>query len=156
GALYFGSGKAAKAPVGASVILYADGSRLARVGATKVEGATGAGGLIVTGGGDELAAHGISLSDLRTEGYKVRTTVDPKAQRDAEDAVVAKLKGQQPHLGAALVAVRPGTGEVIAYYGGSDSGSDLAASPHPPGSSFAVYPLAAALENGISVKSLWD
>lgn len=89
----------------------------------------------------EPEARGISRGDIQSKGYTIQTTIDPRAQRDAEDAVTAKPKGQQQHLGAALVAVRPGTGEVVAYYGGQDgTGFHNAASPHPPGSSFAIYP----------------
>ncbi len=162
GALYHSSMKLpTKPPVArASVILNADGSRLARVGSGSSgtsQGLTAPTGLVVAQVMKELAAHGITGSDIRSKGYTIHTTIDPKAQRDAEDAVAEKLKGQQPDLGASLVAVRPGTGEVVAYYGGRDgTGFDTAASPHPPGSSFAIYPLEAALENDISVKSLWD
>jgi membrane peptidoglycan carboxypeptidase len=159
GALYYTAVKSSELPAPrASVVLYADGSPLARMGLPGAnQGLTRPTGLVVMQVVKELAAHGITQNDIETKGYTIRTTIEAKAQRDAEAAVAAKMKGQQQGLDAALVAVRPGTGEVVAYYGGSDgTGSDAASSPHQPGSSFAIYPLEAALENGISVKSLWN
>jgi membrane peptidoglycan carboxypeptidase len=160
GALYFTSVKAPRRlPVArASVFLYADGSVLARVGTSGPDPRlTRPAGQAVIQAMKELDAHGITQDDIEKRGYTIQTTIDPKAQRDAEAAVAEKLRGQQPHLGVSLVAVRPGTGEVVAYYGGSDgTGFDAASSPHQPGSSFAIYPLEAALDSGISVKSLWN
>ena len=154
GALHYASAMRPRA----SVLLYADGSRLARIGIPGAnQGLTLPTGAVAAQVVKELAAHGITRTDLESKGYTIRTTIDAKAQRDAENAVAGKLRGQQPGLASALVAVRPGTGEVVAYYGGPDgTGFDTAASPHPPGSSFAIYPLEAALESGISVKSLWN
>ena len=69
--------------------------------------------------------------------------------------------GSRPNWQAALVAVEPGTGRVLAYYGGNDgAGADYAGwyfdedgeargfGQHPPGSSFKVYDLAEALRQG--------
>jgi membrane peptidoglycan carboxypeptidase len=69
---------------------------------------------------------------------------------------------------AAVVAVEPRTGRVLAYYGGDADGQDYAGTyyddltgqlsgfgRHPPGGSFAPYDLAAALRAGVSVKSTW-
>jgi membrane peptidoglycan carboxypeptidase len=65
-----------------------------------------------------------------------------------------------PQLDDALVAIRPGTGEILAYYGGKgDYGqADMAdrRNPHPPGSSMKPYTLATAIDQGISIKSMWD
>ena len=79
------------------------------------------------------------------------------------------MNGQPANLQAALVAVEPGTGRVLAYYGGHDGkGNDYAGfyfdengeatgvGRHPPGSSFKVYTLAAALKAGISLNSYWQ
>jgi membrane peptidoglycan carboxypeptidase len=121
------------------------------------QGLTQPTGLVVTQVMKELEAHGITESDIDSKGYTIQTTIDPKAQADAEKAVADKMQGQQKGLAAALVAVRPGTGEIVAYYGGQDgTGFDTAANAHPPGSSFKIYTLEAALENNISIKSLWD
>ena len=70
------------------------------------------------------------------------------------------VRGQPTNWQAALVAVEPGTGRVLAYYGGNDgTGRRLRRlvlrrgrarrrgfGQHPPGSSFKVYDLAEALQ----------
>jgi membrane peptidoglycan carboxypeptidase len=116
-------------------------------------------------------------SDLKTAGLKIITTIDLTAQGAAQTYADVKgkdspLKGIQDSQTAALVAVEPNTGRVLAYYGGPNgSGTDYAGSwedPilsdgkrtkggfHPPASSFKIYTLAAALSEGVSVKSFWD
>jgi membrane peptidoglycan carboxypeptidase len=63
--------------------------------------------------------------------------------------------------------VEPGTGRVLAYYGNARAGDfDYAgrtdgpggsvAGGHPAGGSFAPHTLAAALRDGVSVRSTWD
>lgn len=117
---------------------------------------------------------GMLWKDIREGGYKIYTTLHPGAQQAAENAANEKVAGsvmnKQPEsLQSALVAVEPGTGRVLAYYGGSDGkGSDYAGiyfddkgqaagfGSHPPGSSFKVYTLAAGLKNGISLNSYWN
>ncbi|MEV4491235.1 transglycosylase domain-containing protein [Micromonospora coxensis] len=111
------------------------------------------------------------VDELRDGGYRIQTTIDPKLQQAAEDAAQRK-KGSETfpepkNLMAAVVSVEPKTGRVLAYYGG-DSGADFdyagknidsngnLTGGHPPGSSFKVYTLAAAINEGISVKSHWD
>src|SRR5690606_5438274 len=76
--------------------------------------------------------------------------------------------GQPGNLSAAAVLMEPGTGRVLAYYGGPNgTGADYAGTylaktgpagygAHPPGGTFTVYTLAAALQAGISVRSVWD
>jgi membrane peptidoglycan carboxypeptidase len=106
-------------------------------------------------GGDK-----ITEKELRTSGLKVYSTINSKMQAAATNAVTDQMKGQDPKMGAALAAVQPGTGRVLAYYGG-DGGygnNDLAGPnlPHAPGSSMKPYVLAKALEENISVKSVWN
>lgn len=113
---------------------------------------------------------------LQDGGFRIVTTVDKRAQDAAEaaadirrDTTPAALRGQPDNWQAALVAVEPGTGRVLAYYGGSDgTGSDYAGwyfeedgtatgyGAHPPGSSFKVYDLAEALRENVSLQSIWD
>ncbi|MGH3714711.1 MAG: transglycosylase domain-containing protein [Micromonosporaceae bacterium] len=105
----------------------------------------------------ELAKLGITPDMLNTGGYTIHTTINPKMQKAAEQAVAKVMKGQPGNLASSLVAVQPGTGRVVAYYGGKDGAAGLDyAGYHQPGSSFKAYVLAAALANGISVKSYWD
>ncbi|MEU1689942.1 transglycosylase domain-containing protein [Micromonospora sp. NPDC005707] len=113
---------------------------------------------------------------IRDGGYKIVTTIDKRVQDAAEaaadirrDTAPEAVRGQPKNWQAALVAVEPGTGRVLGYYGGnSGSGADYAGwyrdengqargfGQHPPGSSFKVYDLAAAVENDISVKQRFD
>jgi membrane peptidoglycan carboxypeptidase len=114
--------------------------------------------------------------NIKDGGYKIITTIDQKAQAAAEAAADetkqgSVMFGQPPNLRAALVAVEPGTGRVRAYYGAANgAGYDMAgwyADPvlsdgnptganHPPGSTFKIYTLGAALKKGASIDSYWD
>lgn len=107
---------------------------------------------------DELEEHGISRERLARDGGQITTTIDPRAQDLARDAVLTELDGQPQNLHSALVAVDPGTGAVLAYYGGQDgTGFDLAGGPAwNPGSSFKPFAMLAALEKGISIDSVYD
>jgi membrane peptidoglycan carboxypeptidase len=109
-------------------------------------------------------------------GFRIVTTVDKRAQDAAEAAADIRrntapdaVRDQPKNWQAALVAVEPGTGRVLAYYGGNNgAGADYAGwyygadgqptgfGQHPPGSSFKVYDLAEALHQGVSLKSRWD
>ncbi|HEY6575899.1 MAG TPA: transglycosylase domain-containing protein, partial [Mycobacterium sp.] len=94
----------------------------------------------------------IDEQTLNTEGLQVTTTIDPKAQAAAQDAVTETLDGQDPDMRSAVVSIDPRTGGVKAYYGGSDAnGFDFAQAGLPTGSSFKVFALVAALEQGIGL-----
>jgi len=112
---------------------------------------------------------------IRNGGFRIVTTLDKRAQDVAEASAdirrataPAAVRGQPANWQAALVAVEPGTGRVLAYYGGgSGTGADHAGwfydedgdargfGQHPPGSSFKVYDLAEALRQKISLSSRW-
>jgi penicillin-binding protein 1B len=94
------------------------------------------------------------------DGLRVYTTIDLELQRVAEEAVNSQLarlekvfKGKR-HPQAALVALDPKTGHVLAMVGGSsyaDSQLNRATDARrQPGSVFKPVVYAAALENGIS------
>jgi membrane peptidoglycan carboxypeptidase len=109
-------------------------------------------------------------------GFHIVTTLNPRIQAAAEAAADVRrptapeaVRNQPADWQAALVAVEPGTGRVLAYYGGnSGTGADYAGwfydasgaatgfGQHPPGSSFKVYDMAEALRQGISLSSHWD
>jgi membrane peptidoglycan carboxypeptidase len=94
----------------------------------------------------------IDEQTLNTEGLQVTTTIDPKAQKSAETAVTANLDGQDPDMRSAVVSIDPRTGGVKAYYGGTDAnGFDFAQAGLPTGSSFKVFALVAALQQGIGL-----
>lgn len=94
----------------------------------------------------------IDEQTLNTEGLQVTTTIDPKAQQAAEQAVTKTLDGQEPDMRSAVVSIDPKTGGVKAYYGGSDAnGFDFAQAGLPTGSSFKVFALVAALQQGIGL-----
>ena len=62
------------------------------------------------------------------------------------------LEGQDPDMRSAVVSIDPRTGGVKAYYGGSDAnGFDFAQAGLPTGSSFKVFALVAALQQGIGL-----
>jgi membrane peptidoglycan carboxypeptidase len=94
----------------------------------------------------------IDEQTLNTQGLQVTTTIDPKAQQAAEKAVTKYLDGEDPDMRAAVVSIDPHDGAIRAYYGGSDAnGFDFAQAGLQTGSSFKVFALVAALEQGIGL-----
>ncbi len=99
-----------------------------------------------------LAIFDINEQTLNTEGLQITTTIDPQAQSAAVEAVEEYMDGQDPDMRAAVVSIDPRTGAVKAYYGGSDAaGFDFAQAGLPTGSSFKVFALIAALEQGMGL-----
>jgi penicillin-binding protein 1A len=91
-------------------------------------------------------------------GLDVQTTIDLRLQRLARRAIQTVLK--EPNgPSAALVAIRPSTGEVLAMYGGDNyrqSQFNLAVQgERQPGSSFKPFVLATALKQGISPSTVF-
>jgi membrane peptidoglycan carboxypeptidase len=117
---------------------------------------------------------GWTFDAIRNGGFSITTTIDKRVQKvlfiaadGASDQ--SPMFGQPVNVQAAGVVVEPGTGRVLAYYGGPDpAGLDHAgvyreddgqlggAGAHPPGGSFMVYTLAAALRAGHSLDSWWQ
>ncbi|MGH2772464.1 MAG: transglycosylase domain-containing protein [Actinomycetota bacterium] len=86
-------------------------------------------------------------------GYKVYTTIDPRLQQLAEEAVEEHLPlSTDPY--ASLVTIEPSTGYVKAIVGGRDYQKEkfniALQARRQPGSSFKPLVLVAALESGIS------
>ena len=91
--------------------------------------------------------------------WQVHTTFVPAVQRAAEQAVADGLRALGvPGLQAALVALDPATGNVLAMVGGSDYGATpfnrAVRSRRQPGSAFKPFVYAAALERGLSPVSV--
>jgi 1A family penicillin-binding protein len=87
--------------------------------------------------------------------WKVRTTFVPAIQKEAERAVTQGLSRLRPAgLQAALIAIDPETGDVLALVGGRDfrrSPFNRAVSARrQPGSAFKPFVFAAALQSGMS------
>jgi membrane peptidoglycan carboxypeptidase len=99
----------------------------------------------------------INEKTLNTEGLQITTTIDRKAQSAAEEAASKYLEGQDPDMRTAVVSIDPKTGGVKAYYGGSDAnGFDFAQAGLPTGSSFKVFALIAALQQGMGLGTQID
>jgi len=91
--------------------------------------------------------------------WEVRTTFVPALQDAAEQAVRGGLaRFSQPDLQAALVAIDPRTGNILALVGGRDFTQSqfnrASRSRRQPGSAFKPLLFAAALENGYSPVSM--
>lgn len=122
---------------------------------------------------NELRAMGISSEEQSKGGLRITTTIDPAVQKAAETAAnraneESPLHDFEATYKTALTAVDPGTGRVLAYYGGpkgtgwdyagpnyNDSG-DFIGGGRPPGSSFKIYTLLAALSDGYGFDTTWD
>lgn len=112
--------------------------------------ATGTNGLIKNQVMAELSEIGITEEDVQNRGLRVTTTIDPNAQEGAVDAVHDQLETLSENNRAAVVSIDPHSGAVRAYYGGEDAtGWDFANAPIQTGSTFKIFGLAAALQQGI-------
>jgi membrane peptidoglycan carboxypeptidase len=108
-----------------------------------------------------LAARGFTEDDVNRGGLRVVSTFD----RQAQAAAVAAVKQEAPKSGTTglrigLAAVRPGTGEVVAMYGGADfltnQVNNATQALGQAGSTFKPFALAAAIEDGVSLDSVWN
>lgn len=118
-------------------------------------------GYIIDAALKELSKLGFSNEQLMVGGYVIKTTIVRKAQTSAVDAVNKLSPKDAPenlHIG--LVAIRPGTGEIISMYGGKDyvvrQLNDATQSIALAGSTFKPFALIAALEAGIPLTSMWN
>ncbi|GAA4520231.1 transglycosylase domain-containing protein [Actinoallomurus oryzae] len=104
----------------------------------------------------ELHDHGFDDDQIYRRGLRVTTTIDPRTQAALPEEV-ARATGTDRDLEVGVASVRPGTGEILAAYGGRDylthqyDNAFLAALP--PGSSFSPFVLATGLRAGIGLRS---
>lgn len=95
-----------------------------------------------------------SSDTINKGGLTVRTTISPSIQQAAEDAVDSVIGWRDDGLQAALVAIEPTTGHIVAMVGGSDysvSQYNLATqAQRQSGSSFKIFTLVAAVQAGMN------
>ena len=109
----------------------------------------------------ELNELGFTDAQLLVGGLTVKTTLNQRSQQAAVDAVDKQTPKNAPlNLHVGLVAIRPGTGAIIALYGGKDylvrQLSDATQSIALAGSTFKPFALIAGLEAGIPLSSKWN
>ncbi len=118
-------------------------------------------GYVVSWVEHELLSLGFTDQQIQVGGLVVKTTIDKRAQQAAVDAVAKRTPASAPaNLRIALIAIRPGTGEITALYGGQDylkqQLNNATQATAQAGSSFKPFALVAALEQGISLQSMWN
>ncbi|MBR0403840.1 MAG: penicillin-binding protein [Eggerthellaceae bacterium] len=98
--------------------------------------------------------YGCSYADLFQGGLKIYTTLDTNLQKKADAACKEQYSSMDADLDAALVAMDPNTGYVLAIVGGNDFYKDqwniATQGGRPSGSTFKVFALTAAIEQGIN------
>ena len=118
-------------------------------------------GHIIEAVSKELKALGFTEEQLQVGGLIIKTTIDQRAQTAAVDAINKLTPTKVPeNLHIALAAIRPGTGEIVAMYGGADylkrQLNDATQAIALAGSTFKPFALIAALEAGIPLTSMWN
>ncbi len=108
----------------------------------------------------EVLARGFTEDQVDAGGLRIVSTFDKKAQK----AAVAAVKEAGPTTGAkrlriGLASVVPGSGEVVAMYGGADylknPLNNATQAIAQAGSTFKPFALAAAVQAGIALDSQW-
>jgi len=108
---------------------------------------------------------------LKNGGLTIKTTLDPTAQQDADNAVAGHVKPTDGAIGAMAIE-QPGTGNVVALAQSRPMGNRKklgetyvnftvpkeygGANGFQPGSTFKVFTLAAALEQGLPLTTQFD
>ena len=118
-------------------------------------------GYVISWVENQLQGLGFSQDQLMQGGLVVKTTLVKKDQEAAVDAVAKRTPADpKGNLRVALVSIKPGTGEVVAMYGGQDylksQLNNATQAITEAGSSFKPFTLVAALQQGISLHSLWN
>ena len=128
------------------------------VNANRLGGQTG---YLIQAVKDQLLGQGFSEAEIEKGGLHIITTLD----KQAEDSAIAAVEAQGPKsktkgLRIGLASVRPGTGEIVAMYGGEDfitSQINNATRPFAQaGSTFKPFALAAATEQDYNLHTMWN
>ncbi len=118
-------------------------------------------GFLLTMVEQQLSDLGFDETEIQRGGLRITSTFDRKAQRAATAAVkkVGPSSGTDG-LRIGLASVRPGTGEVVAIYGGADFIDDQINNATrqfaQAGSTFKPFALAAATEQEVPMSSVWN
>ncbi|AKE42194.1 putative penicillin-binding protein 1 [Corynebacterium kutscheri] len=119
--------------------------------------ATGTNGLIQSQVMAELTTLGITQEEVQTLGLRITSTIDMQAQNATVEAVNTNIADEQDNVRVAAVSVEPATGAVRAYYGGEEAtGYDYANAALQTGSTFKVFGLAAAVQQGIPTSTYYS
>ena len=101
-----------------------------------------------------------STADIFAGGWSIYTTLDVKAQEAAEAACEANYAYVTDGLEYALAAVDPNNGHIVALVGGKDFFEDqfnvATTKGRPTGSTFKMFTLVTAIEQGINPTTLID
>jgi penicillin-binding protein 1A len=100
-------------------------------------------------------------------GLRVTTTLDLGLERAAEQAIATELPHPNEDPAAALVAMDPATGEILAMAGGRRWGTDkpdadfnfatmAGGTGRQSGSAFKAFTLAEAMQQGYSLNAYWN
>jgi membrane peptidoglycan carboxypeptidase len=121
----------------------------------------GANGYLLESARLALLDLGYTDDDINLNGYRVTTTINQQAQEAAMAAVEQYGPSYNTEgLRIGLASVRPGTGEIVAMYGGKNylrnQLNDATQATALAGSTFKPFALTAALEDGIGLYSTWD
>lgn len=116
---------------------------------------------------DELQAEaGLTREDINKGGYTIVTTIDSAVQKEAERAANELRDGTlagappDPKLRLGIVSLDPADGAIVALYGGPDFLADqrntVTYEKIQGGSTFKPFTLVAALEKGISLRTVYN
>jgi membrane peptidoglycan carboxypeptidase len=106
-------------------------------------------GHVVAAVAAELTELGISERELSGGGLRITTTLDPRRQQQAVQSARGAPDQRAGVPRSAMVAIDPGTGGVLAYYGGDDGrGTDYARAQRQAGPTFTPFVVLARLLGG--------
>ena len=127
------------------------------------QAASGPNGYIVAMVKNELSTKiGLSEAEVDRGGLRITTTIARDAQTDAINAVERNRPsgGRGDDVRVGLASIKPGDGAILAIYGGKDyrtqAYSAATQAQLQAGSTFKVFALVAALEKGISTRTVLD